>query len=133
MFVVHQALMLLDLLTVALVFALTASAQTKTPHIFHVIVDDFGWGNTGYHRDTPTPEISTPVMDELVQEGIQLMRQYVHPECTPSRVSFQTGRLPMHSGQGNLCSPTTASCGNSIRLSYQSQIRLINEIMHVVW
>ena len=31
--------------------------------------------------------------------GIKLMRHYVHAECTPTRVSFQTGRLPMHSGQ----------------------------------
>ena len=35
-----------------------------------------------------------------------MMRHYVHPECTPTRVSFQTGRLPMHSGQSGLCSPT---------------------------
>jgi arylsulfatase A-like enzyme len=31
--------------------------------------------------------------------GVKLMRHYVHAECTPTRVSFQTGRLPMHSGQ----------------------------------
>ena len=39
------------------------------------------------------------------------MRHYVHPECTPSRVSFQTGRVPMHSGQSGLCGPGGVSCG----------------------
>lgn len=53
----------------------------------------------------------TPRMDALVKDGVMLMRHYVHPECTPTRVSFQTGRIPMHSGQGGLCSPGDKSCG----------------------
>ena len=35
----------------------------------------------------------------------------VHPECTPTRVSFQTGRVPAHSGQPGLCGPTQRTCG----------------------
>ena len=85
-----------------------AASAMDRPHILHVIVDDFGWGNTNYHRDVPTPEISTPNMDGLVADGIKLMRHYVHAMCTPTRVSFQSGRLPMHSGQGSLCSPEQA-------------------------
>ena len=50
-------------------------------------------------------------MDALVKEGVLLMRHYVHPECTPTRVSFQTGRIPMHSGQAGLCGPGDAACG----------------------
>jgi hypothetical protein len=88
-----------------------AASAMDRPHILHVIVDDFGWGNTNYHRDVPTPEISTPNMDGLVADGIKLMRHYVHAMCTPTRVSFQSGRLPMHSGQGSLCSPDQSACG----------------------
>ena len=44
------------------------------PHILHVIIDDFGWGNTNYHRDVADPEIVTPNMDGLVKEGIMMMR-----------------------------------------------------------
>ena len=82
-------------------------------NVLHVIVDDLGWGNTNYHRSPAdrTEEIRTPRLDALVSEGAMLMRQYVHAECTPSRVSFQTGRLPMHSGQPGLCSPTSPTCG----------------------
>ena len=90
--------------------SLAASSPPK-PHILHVIVDDFGWANTNYHRAEPSPEVVTPRMDALVKEGVLLMRHYVHPECTPTRVSFQTGRIPMLSGQAGLCSPGDASCG----------------------
>jgi arylsulfatase B len=72
---------------------------------------DFGWANTNYHRAEKTPEVVTPHMDALVADGIKLMRHYVHPEGTPTRVSFQTGRIPMRSGQGGLCSPGSPTCG----------------------
>ena len=87
------------------------SSAASRPHILHVIVDDFGWGNVNYHREIPSPEVVTPNMDALVGVGVMLSRQYVHPECTPSRVSFLTGRLPMHSGQEGLCSPGNVDCG----------------------
>ena len=35
-------------------------------------------------------------MDALVKEGIELNRHYVHMMCTPTRSSFQSGRLPIH-------------------------------------
>ena len=58
-------------------------ARATRPHIFHVIVDDLGWGNTGYHRTAAdgTLEIQTPHLDGLVAEGVKLMRHYVHAEC----------------------------------------------------
>jgi arylsulfatase B len=149
----------------------TAGNNTR-PHILHVIVDDLGWGNTGYSRTAAdaTPEIQTPNLDALVDNGVRFMRHYVHAMCTPTRVSFQTGsvarspdaaykqrdhgnrsllafsqrvvacrrarahtqtlthsltrmplgslactaptrRVPAHSGQLSLCSPTDLSCG----------------------
>jgi len=71
-------------------------AAASKPHILAVLVDDFGWANVGWHRSVQTPEVHTPVMDQLVKEGIELNRHYVHYMCTPSRASFQTGRLPVH-------------------------------------
>jgi len=77
-----------------------AAAGKLKPHIFHVIVDDLGFSNTNYNRgaNDSTPEVQTPFMDALVEEGIRLDRHYVHAMCTPTRVSFQTGRVPAHSG-----------------------------------
>jgi arylsulfatase I/J len=66
------------------------------PHIFMVIVDDWGWSEVGYHRDKPTPEIVTPTIDALVKNGVDFNRHYVHMMCTPTRSSFLSGRLPAH-------------------------------------
>jgi arylsulfatase I/J len=81
------------MLYVALSSALAAAVQ---PHIFMVIVDDFGWAETSYHREPSDPEISTPTIDSLVRQGVELNRHYVHMMCTPSRASFYSGRLPVH-------------------------------------
>eukprot|EP01084_Bolivina_argentea_P114340 203585_1 len=43
----------------------------------------------------------TPNLDELVKNGLELNRHYVHNQCGPTRSSFQSGRLPVYvSGQG---------------------------------
>ena len=42
-------------------------------------------------------EIKTPFLDNLIKtEGLEFTRHYVHFTCTPTRSSFQSGRLPMH-------------------------------------
>ena len=75
----------------------SCAESAKPPHIFFVIVDDFGWGNVGYHRaEEEHPEVATPTLDALAKSGVELNRHYVHMMCTPSRASFQTGRLPIH-------------------------------------
>ena len=69
---------------------------TKKPHIVFMMVDDWGWANVGYHRETPTRDISTPYIDSLVKEGLQLDQHYVYNWCSPSRSAFLSGRLPIH-------------------------------------
>ena len=67
----------------------------------------------GYHRPD-NPEIVTPVLDSLVQEGVEIDRLYAYKVnqlhscnisspplqpnqfCSPSRCSLLTGRLPVH-------------------------------------
>ena len=64
----------------------------KKPNILFMMVDDWGWANVGYHRDvTPTTDISTPNMDGLVNEGLQLDHHYVYNWCSPSRSAFLSG------------------------------------------
>lgn len=71
--------------------------------------DDFGWGNAGWHSVNDT-EVLTPNMNSLLSSGIELNRHYVHMICTPSRTSFQSGRLPVHV-QLNLGDPCGVSTG----------------------
>lgn len=64
----------------------------NNPNILFVLADDFGWGNVGYHN----PTVSTPNIDYLVKNGLELNRHYTHYICAPSRSSLHSGRLPPH-------------------------------------
>ena len=72
------------------------SAKDK-PNIFFVLIDDLGWGNVGWQSTTTNKEVQTPHLDALAKnEGLILNRHYVAYVCTPTRSSFQSGRLPCH-------------------------------------
>eukprot|EP01060_Flectonema_neradi_P000502 TRINITY_DN10315_c0_g2_i2.p1 TRINITY_DN10315_c0_g2~~TRINITY_DN10315_c0_g2_i2.p1 ORF type:complete len:532 (+),score=121.66 TRINITY_DN10315_c0_g2_i2:45-1640(+) len=92
-----------------LMSSLLVGSAAKLPHIFMVIVDDYGWGDVGYHgAKMASGDSLTPTIDGFVKEGIELNRHYVHMMCTPTRSSFQSGRLPIHVTTG-LCSPCDKS------------------------
>merc|ERR1719382_835106 len=79
--------------------AIQATAKPPKPHILLVLADDLGFGNVGWNRDqspAPSKEVQTPILDQLVEEGVQLTRFYVYHMCSPTRSALQTGRLPMH-------------------------------------
>ena len=83
------------------------SAGTR-PHVVVFIADDLGFANVQYSRAShgaTAAEVRTPNIDGLVAEGIELMRNYVYKVCSPTRSSFQSGRLPVHVNTANL-SPT---------------------------
>ena len=88
-------------LLLSVAFTLSASAVSKSPsadkpHIVFMLVDDWGWTDVGYHRNTSKDDISTPYIDSLVKEGLQLDQHYVYNWCAPSRSAFLSGRLPIH-------------------------------------
>ena len=58
------------------------------PHIFFMMVDDWGWANVGYHLDNPSKEVITPKINSIVKEGLQLDQQYVYNWCSLSRSAF---------------------------------------------
>ena len=82
-------------------FDVCQSAQVKPgqpakPHIVFLMVDDWGWANVGYHRNSSSKEVVTPNIDNLVKEGLQLDQHYVFNWCSPTRSAFLTGRVPIH-------------------------------------
>ena len=85
---------------VASILVSLVTAQQK-PHIIYILVDDWGWANVGYHRDPSTPEVVTPHIDQLVQEGLELDQHYTYQVCSPTRCSAMTGRYPIHVSDGN--------------------------------
>ena len=71
--------------------------RDKRPHIIHILVDDLGWAELGYHRHDDEGDVNTSFIDELVRtESLELDRFYTHKICSPSRCAIQTGRAPIH-------------------------------------
>lgn len=67
-------------------FAPTSAAAT--PNVVVIVADDLGWGDISTHAGL----WETPNIDRLFSQGCELSRFYVHPVCTPTRLSLMTGK-----------------------------------------
>jgi arylsulfatase A len=69
-----------------------AAAQSRRPNIVLVLIDDYGWADTGcygstYHR--------TPNIDALAARGMRFTDAYAAaPVCSPTRAALLTGKHP---------------------------------------
>ncbi len=68
-------------------------AQEK-PNIIFILADDMGYSDMSW-QGSP---IQTPNLDKLAREGMFLSRNYVQPQCTPTRIAFLTGKYPYRYG-----------------------------------
>ena len=73
-------------------------AAALRPHVLLVLADDTGWNNVGWHarHNAAGAEVSTPALNGLVREGIELERAIAFKYCSPSRCALQSGRNPIH-------------------------------------
>ncbi len=79
-----------------LLLAVSPAASAENPNIILMMSDDHGWEETGYNRH---PHLKTPVLDEMAATGLKFERFYAaHPNCSPTRASFLTGRHPNRMG-----------------------------------
>merc|ERR1719506_710533 len=85
------------------------------PNILHILLDDFGWADAGWHRPAHYTDIQTPNMVSLVNEGVELDRHYAYMFCSPSRSAVQSGRNPIHvntiNGAPNIRNPADVVSG----------------------
>lgn len=70
--------------------AADALTPAEKPNILLIVADDLGWSDVGWHGGFG----KTPVMDQLVREGVELDQHYVQPVCTPTRTALMSGRYP---------------------------------------
>ena len=84
------------LLSAAFISSTNAGSLSSKPHIVFMLVDDWGWANVGYHHNTSGDGSSTPNIDSLVKEGLELDQHYAYHWCAPSRSAVLSGRLPIH-------------------------------------
>lgn len=70
--------------------------SAATPNVVLMMGDDHGWEETGYNGH---PHVKTPILDEIAATGLRLNCFYSgHPNCSPTRASFLTGRHPNRMG-----------------------------------
>ena len=75
------------------------------PNIIHIMWDDTPVGEIGIPALQKVRGFATPNMNKLAAEGINFMRMYTEPSCTPSRGACMTGRHPIRNGMYNVGFP----------------------------
>lgn len=69
--------------------------QAEPPNVLMILADDLGYealGSYGGH------DFETPNIDRLAESGVRLTRVYTSAVCTPSRMSYYTGRYVVNHG-----------------------------------
>lgn len=85
-----------SLLAAILACCCAVSNSARQPNVLVIIADDLGIGDLGCYGNT---SFSTPHIDRLASEGVQLMHHVAAAAlCTPSRTALLTGRYPVRSG-----------------------------------
>lgn len=76
------------------------SQQDDPPNIILIIADDMNWDDCGAYGH---PNIQTPNIDKLAEEGMRFDRAYITASsCSPSRASMIMGRYPHNTGAEQL-------------------------------
>lgn len=67
---------------------LDRSGHAEQPNVVVILCDDLGWGDVSHHDG----RWRTDNIDRLFTQGCELTRFYVHPICSPTRISLMTGK-----------------------------------------
>ncbi len=110
--------------TILALFSIVTASGADRPNIVFIVADDMGYADISSFG---APDVETPHIDQIGKKGIRFTNIYaMGPECTPSRVSFLTGRYPQRVG-GMECAIGTGNVGrydDAIRLAEDSDLGL---------
>ncbi|MFM1801343.1 MAG: hypothetical protein RJA81_695 [Planctomycetota bacterium] len=84
------------LLAFSMTFLCQLSANDR-PNIVLIVSDDQGFGDIGWNN----PDVKTPVLDRLAQQGMRLDRFYANPICSATRAALMTGIATIKTGVNN--------------------------------
>lgn len=89
--------------TLVLLFACSCGAATRPPNVVFILTDNQGAWTLGCYGN---PDIKTPNIDRLAQEGIRFTRALSNnPVCSPTRATFLTGLIPSQHGIHSFLDP----------------------------
>lgn len=76
----------------AIAGASVSASQRRPPNFVFILVDDWGWRDTGYNG---SKLYETPHIDRLARSGMIFTNGYsASPVCSPTRAALMTGRYP---------------------------------------
>ena len=83
-------------------------AASEKPNIVLFLADDQGWTGTSVQMDKSVPGsrsdyYRTPALERLAGAGMRFSNAYSpHPNCSPTRMSIQTGKSPARLGSTDI-------------------------------
>jgi len=88
-----NGLLSLALICVAMVCSLSPlEANDSSPNFVVIFTDDQGYADVGCFG---SPDIRTPRLDAMAQQGMKFTSFYAQPICGPSRAALMTGCYPL--------------------------------------
>lgn len=79
----------LRLFLIPLILSVCSVYSVGQPNILLILADDMGWGDLRCHGNA---KLSTPSLDRLRTQSVELDHFHVSPICSPTRSSLLTGR-----------------------------------------
>ena len=74
---------------------ITVAAAPIPPNIVFIVADDLGYNDISFHG---SPQIPTPNIDAIFNNGVALRQYHAQPVCSPTRSSMLSGRHVIHTG-----------------------------------
>jgi arylsulfatase A-like enzyme len=110
-----------------------AAQPRKKPNIVFILIDDYGWADTGYNGSR---FYETPHLDRFSQSAMTFTNGYAaHPVCSPTRAAIMTGKYPARLRltahlQGAHRLPFSKVLPPPVRLKLPLEERTIAEALH---
>ena len=104
-------------------------SERTQPNIIFILADDLGWGDVSWNN----PDMPTPHLQTLSEQGIRLDQAYSQQVCTPSRAALLTGRYPFHIGRQKRALKPLQPTGLMLNLTtLPSELRQLGYRTHMV-
>ena len=104
----------------ALFLLISGLGAAEKPNVLVIVSDDEGWGDIGWNN----PEVKTPCLNRLAEEGVRLDRFYANPICSVTRAALMTGMHTLRTGVENF---------SGLDLKYQTLPQVLREAGYQTW